>query len=180
MNNDNLIQLIYDDIQEVKKRLGGVDERLDGVDKRLDGMDKRFDGMDKRLDGMDERLDGIDERLDGIDERLDGMDKRLDGMDERLDGMDKRFDGMDKRFDRLEKQVQENTDAIRRVNLRIENEIIPSIGFIADGHLDLNRKMDRILETFEKNERDKEAMTLRLNHVEGEVGRLKEKVARLA
>ena len=52
--------------------------------------------------------------------------------------------------------------------------------FIADGHLDLNRKMDRILETFEKNEKDKETLTLRLNHVEGEVGRLKEKVAKLA
>ena len=33
---------------------------------------------------------------------------------------------------------------------------------------------------FEKNEKDKETLTLRLNHVEGEVGRLKEKVAKLA
>ena len=138
MNNENLIQLIYDDMQVMKKR--------------LDGMDKRFDGIDKRLDGMDKRFCGVDQQFVSINER----------------------------FDRLESKVQENTDAIRRINLRIENEIIPSIGFIADGHLDLNRKMDRILETFEKNEKDKETLTLRLNHVEGEVGRLKEKVAKLA
>ncbi|MGN1179571.1 MAG: hypothetical protein ACI4SD_00045, partial [Suilimivivens sp.] len=134
----------------------------------------------KRFDGMDERFEAVDKRFDGMDERFEAADKRFDGMDERFEAADKRSDGMDKRFDCLEKQIQENTDAIRKLNLRIENEIIPSIGFIADGHLDLNRKMDRILETFEKNERDKEAMTLRLNHVEGEVGRLKEKVARLA
>ena len=131
MNNENLIQLIYDDMQVMKKR--------------LDGMDKRFDGMDKRFCGVDQQFVSINER-----------------------------------FDRLESKVQENTDAIRRINLMIENEIIPSIGFIADGHLDLNRKMDRILETFEKNEKDKETLTLRLNHVEGEVRRLKEKVAKLA
>ena len=145
MNNENLIQLIYDDMQVMKKRLDGMDKRFDGIDERLDGMDKRFDGMDKRFCGVDQQFVSINER-----------------------------------FDRLESKVQENTDAIRRINLRIENEIIPSIGFIADGHLDLNRKMDRILETFEKNEKDKEALTLRLNHVEGEVGRLKEKVAKLA
>ena len=138
MNNENLIQLIYDDMQVMKKR--------------LDGMDKRFDGIDKRFDGMDKRFCGVDQQFVSVNER----------------------------FDRLESKVQENTDAIRRINLRIENEIIPSIGFIADGHLDLNRKMDRILETFEKNEKDKETLTLRLNHVEGEVGRLKEKVAKLA
>ena len=159
MNNENLIQLIYDDMQVMKKRL---------------------DGMDKRFDGIDERLDGMDKRFDGIDERLDGMDKRFDGMDKRFCGVDQQFVSVNERFDRLESKVQENTDAIRRINLRIENEIIPSIGFIADGHLDLNRKMDRILETFEKNEKDKETLTLRLNHVEGEVGRLKEKVAKLA
>ena len=159
MNNENLIQLIYDDMQVMKKR--------------LDGMDKRFDGIDERLDGMDKRFDGIDERLDGMDQRFDGMDKRFCGVDQQ-------FVSINERFDRLESKVQENTDAIRRINLRIENEIIPSIGFIADGHLDLNRKMDRILETFEKNEKDKETLTLRLNHVEGEVGRLKEKVAKLA
>ena len=145
MNNENLIQLIYDDMQVMKKRLDGMDKRFDGIDERLDGMDKRFDGMDKRFCGVDQQFVSINER-----------------------------------FDRLESKVQENTDAIRRINLRIENEIIPSIGFIADGHLDLNRKMDRILETFEKNEKDKEPLTLRLNHVEGEVGRLKEKVATLA
>ena len=145
MNNENLIQLIYDDMQVMKKRLDGMDKRFDGIDERLDGMDKRFDGMDKRFCGVDQQFVSINER-----------------------------------FDRLESKVQENTDAIRRINLRIETEIIPSIGFIADGHLDLNRKMDRILETFEKNEKDKETLTLRLNHVEGEVGRLKEKVAKLA
>ncbi len=107
-------------------------------------------------------------------------DKLIQLIYDDMQEMKKRLDGMDKRFDRLENKVQDNTDAIRRINLRIENEIIPSIGFIADGHLDLNRKMDRILETFEKNEKDKETLTLRLNHVEGEVGRLKEKVAKLA
>lgn len=134
MNNENLIQLIYDDMQEVKKQQVAI-----------------F----KRLGGMDERFGGMDERLDGIDERLDRMDER---------------------FDRLERQVHENTEGIRRINLCLENEIRPSIMRIAEGHLDLSRKLDEAI----KQDKEKEKMAVRLNFLEGRVDRLETKAAGLA
>lgn len=120
MNNENLIQLIYDDMQEVKKQQVAIC---------------------KRLDGMDERFDGIDER-----------------------------------FERLERQVHENTEGIRRINLCLENEIRPSIMRIAEGHLDLSRKLDEAI----KQDKEKEKMAVRLNFLEGRVDRLETKVAGLA
>ncbi len=154
MNEENLIKLIYDDMQEMKRQQKITNERLDGMDKRLDGMDKRLDGMDKRLDGID---------------------KRFDSMDKRFDSMDKRFDSMDKRFDSLEARVLENTEGIKRINLCLENEIRLSIMRIAEGHLDLSRKLDEAL----KIDQEKEKMALRLNFLEGKVERLESKVAGL-
>lgn len=113
MNNENLIQLIYDDMQEVKKQQVAICKRLDG---------------------------------------------------------------MDERFDRLERQVHENTEGIRRINLCLENEIRPSIMRIAEGHLDLSRKLDEAI----KQDKEKEKMAVRLNFLEGRVDRLETKVAGLA
>ena len=91
---------------------------------KLDLLIQKFAGVDKRLDGIDARLDGIDARLDGIDARLDGIDTRLDGVDARLDNME--------------------TD-IKDIKLTIENELRVNIQRIAEGHMDLDRKLREAL-----------------------------------
>ena len=84
---------------------------------KLDLLIQKFAGVDKRLDGIDARLDGIDARLDGIDTRLDGVDARLDNME---------------------------TD-IKDIKLTIENELRVNIQRIAEGHMDLDRKLREAL-----------------------------------
>ena len=88
----------------------------------------------------------------------------------------KRLDRVDKRFDGLEAKVLENTEEIRKINLCFENEIRPSIMRVAEGHLDLNRKLDEAL----KIDQQKETMALRLNFLEGKVERLETRAAGLA
>lgn len=161
MNTDNLIQLIYDDMQEMKKQQTITNERLDRIDKRFEKVDEHFKGIDKRFEKVDEHFKGIDKRFEKIDERFREIDER--------------FDSIDKRFDSLEAKVLENTEEIKKINLCLENEIRPSIMRIAEGHLDLNRKLDEAL----KIDQQKETMVLRLNFLEGKVERLETKVAGL-
>ncbi len=114
-------------------------------------------------------LEKMQKGFDRLDKRMDHMDKRLDGMDKRLDGMDKRLDGMDKRLDKLE-------HATRDIQLTIENEIRPNIQVIAEGHADINRKLDEAL----KVENEKEIMKIHLTYLENEVRRIKEKIGESA
>lgn len=169
MSENNLLELIY-------KETLGIKEQQINTNRRLDKVDERLDGIDERLDKVDERLDGIDERLDKVDERLDKMDERFDGIDERLDGMDERFEGMDKRFDGLTLLVTENARRLKNIELTLENEITPNIMRVAEAHLDLSRKLDDAL----KIDREKEMMVLKINILDGEVRRLKERVDCLA
>lgn len=127
MNGENLIQLIYDDMQEVK-RLQVI------TNKRLDGMDRRFDSLEARV-------------LDNTEE-----------------------------IKKVNLRLENHTEEIRKINLCLENEIRPSIMRIAEGHLDLNRKLDEAL----KIDKEKEKIVLRLNFLEGKVERLESKVAGLA
>ena len=114
-------------------------------------------------------LEKMQKGFDRLDKRMEHMDKRLDGMDKRLDGMDKRLDGMDKRLDKLE-------HATRDIQLTIENEIRPNIQVIAEGHADINRKLDEAL----KVENEKEIMKIHLTYLENEVRRIKEKIGESA
>ena len=116
-------------------------KELSKVNECLNRMDDRFDGVDRRLDKVDDRLDKMDDRFDRMDERLDKMDERFDRMDDRFDRMDDRFDKMDQRVDNLEKTTK---GELRAIKMYLENEIEPKISIVADGHIDLMRKFQKI------------------------------------
>lgn len=65
---------------------------------------------------------------------------------------------------------------IRDLQLTLENETNRNIQLIAEGHLDLNRKLDEAL----KVEANKEILLLRVNSLENEVRRLKERIEHIA
>lgn len=109
--------------------------------KELSKVNECLNRMDDRFDGVDRRLDKVDDRLDKMDDRFDRMDERLDKMDERFDRMDDRFDKMDQRVDNLEKTTK---GELRAIKMYLENEIEPKISIVAEGHIDLMRKFQKI------------------------------------
>ncbi len=61
---------------------------------------------------------------------------------------------------------------VRGLQLTLENETNRNIRIIAEGHLELNRKLDEAL----KVEAEKEMMHLRVNVLENDMRKVKEKV----
>ncbi len=72
----------------------------------------------------------------------------------------------------LRTEVKENSRHIKSIELTIENETNKSIEIIAEGHLDLSRKLDESL----KVNNEKEIMKLRLINLENEVRKIKEAI----
>ncbi len=83
--------------------------------------------------------------------------------------MDSRLDQMDSRLNKLESKVTE-------VQMTLENETNKEIRIIAEGHLDLSRKLDDAL----KVENEKEMLLLRVTRLENELRRLKQKIEEIA
>ncbi len=75
-------------------------------------------------------------------------------------------------LDKLSKLENKITD----IQLTIENETNRNIQIIAEGHLDLNRKLDEAL----KADTEKEMLMLRINRLENELRRVKERVDEIA
>ena len=80
-----------------------------------------------------------------------------------------RLDKMDSRLDKVEAKVTE-------VQMTLENETNKEIRIIAEGHLDLSRKLDDSL----KVENEKEMLLLRVNRLENEIRRIKQRIEDIA
>lgn len=72
----------------------------------------------------------------------------------------------------LKDGVQVLETKVKGLELTLENETNKNIRVVAEGHLDLNRKLDDAL----KVENEKELMHLRVNVLENDMRRVKEKV----
>lgn len=72
----------------------------------------------------------------------------------------------------LNGKVQVLEEDVRGLQLTLENETNRNIRIIAEGHLELNRKLDEAL----KVEHEKELMYLRVNVLENDMRIVKEKV----
>lgn len=109
----------------------GYQDLSDRMDKMDAKFDKRFDAMDRRFDVMEARQDRTEDRFDAMDSRIIAVERSL-VLDIRP------------RLDSLERGV-------KNINLKLENVIEPNIQIVAEGHLDLSRKLDVLLSYHEEN-----------------------------
>ncbi len=73
-------------------------------------------------------------------------------------------------------RIQELDKKIASIQLTLENETNRNIKLIAEGHLDLARKLDEAL----KIDNEKEMLMIKVNHLENEVRILKDRIERIA
>lgn len=73
-------------------------------------------------------------------------------------------------------ELKKLNDKITDIQLTLENETNRNIKIIAEGHLDLSRKLDESL----KIDNEKEMLLIRVNRLENEIRRLKSRVEEIA
>lgn len=73
-------------------------------------------------------------------------------------------------------KLSEMDNKITDIQLTLENETNRNIKIIAEGHLDLSRKLDEAL----KVENEKEMLLIRVNRLENELRRLKDRIDAIA
>jgi len=98
------------------------------------------------------------EKLDLILEKVSDIDKKVSDIDEKVNDMDKKVSDIDKR--------------LKKVEISLENETNKNIQLIAEGHLNLDRKLDEALKTLQPNT----MYHLKVNHLDGEVKKIKEAI----
>lgn len=103
------------------------------------------------------------QKLDLILDKISSVDTRLDGVDARFDRIDVRLDEMDARFDRIDTKIEDLELEVRAIKFIIENEISRNVKIIAEGHLDLSRKLSETIKIASDIEAKQEMQDIYLN-----------------
>ncbi len=106
----------------------------------------------------------------------DLLDKKLTPINERITNIEVKVNNMDQKFDNMELKVNKIELTTKKVELTLENETNRNIQIIAEGHLNLSRKLDDAL----KVENEREMLLIRLNRLENEMRLVKERLNEIA
>lgn len=121
---------------------------------------------------MTEETKMILEQLQKMDAHMQRMDNRLQAVETKVDALDTKVETLDEKVEVLDTKVKTLDTKVTEIQLTLENEVDRKIKIIAEGHLDLVRKLSEAL----KVEDEKEMLLLRMNMAEADIRRLKETV----
>ena len=161
------------DIKELQKGMNNLEMRMDRVEKCLDRLEQRMDAVEQRLDRLEQRMDAVEKRLDAVEKLLDAVEKRLDAVEKRLDAVEKRLDAVEQRMNAVENSLDKQEEEIRYIRLFQENHLQAQIRRIAEGHLDLYRKLLDALKILGEDE----LIHVRVNMLESDMKRVKDRLA---
>ena len=113
----------------------------------------------------EEMLVSLVENVKNINSTLNNMNKQFDDINNQI--------AETKQISEMKTDIQKMKNEIREISLTLENETNRNIKIIAEGHLDLSRKLDKALTV----ENEKEMALIRINMMENELRRIKEKLA---
>ena len=121
---------------------------------------------------LGEKVEGLERKTDELGEKVGSLERKTEELGNRVESLEKKTGELGNRVEKLEHRTDELGRMVKNTELILENETNRNIRMIAEGHLDLNRKLDSAL----RIENEKELLVVRVNILEGEVRRIKERM----
>ena len=107
-------------------------------------------------------------------DKLDMILEKLDGMDSEIKELRTDMSEVKGEVKKLNEDMSEVKDRVKNIEFALENEIRPNIMRIAEGHVDLSRKLQMVVKT----NNEFELLTVRVNVLESSVETIKKKLSR--
>ena len=92
-----------------------------------------------------EKLDLILEKVSNLDGKVNNLDEKVSDLGEKVSDLDGKVSDLDEKVNSLEIDLQEIKQRVIKTDLTIENEIRVNIQRVAEGHLDLSRKLNECI-----------------------------------
>ena len=141
-------------------------EQLHRMDDKIDLLSGDVSGLKSDVSGLKSDVTDLKSDVSGL--KSDVTVLKTDVSVLKSDVADLKIDVSD-----LKETTKRHGNELRSIKLMLENEIRPSIRIIAEGHLDLNRKMNDLIQMHT----DDEMFRLRVTALENDVREIKEHIA---
>ena len=142
----------------IEKTFHPIEYRLKCVEEELGGVRKELDGVKGEVNGVKQELNDVRSEVGGVNQELNDVRSEVGGVNQELNDIKSSVDGVEK--------------IVKDVQLTLENETNRNIQIIAEGHLDLSRKLDAAV----KIDNEKGILKLRVNRLESELEKTKSRL----
>ena len=126
---------------------------------------EKLDLLLNKVTSMEGKMTSIEGKMTSMEGKMTSMESEMTSMKGEITAVKNEMTSMKSKISSLEYRV---TD----IQLTLDNETNKGIKIIAEGHLDLSRKLNDVLRV----ESEKEMALLRLTVLENEVRRLRDKI----
>ena len=131
-----------------------------------------MESLERKTDELGEKVEDLEKKTDELGGRVESLEQKTEELGNRVESLEQKTEELGNRVEKLEHRTDELGQMVKSTELILENETNRNIRMIAEGHLDLNRKLDSAL----RIENEKELLVVRVNILEGEVRRIKERM----
>ena len=111
-------------------------------------------------------MQSMSQEIQSMHSDMQSMNQEIQSIRSDMQSMSQEIQSLNARVDRLEERVS-------NLEMTLENETNRNIRIIAEGHLDVMRKLDDALEVTN----EKEILLLRVSHLENEIQRIKKVIS---
>ena len=191
MTDREILLSLYNDMHEVKGCMTSLENRVANLESSMTILKNDVSGLKNDVSGLkndvSELKDDVSELKDDVSELKDdvsGLKKDVTGLKKDVIGLKKDVSGLKKDVSELKTDVSglKNDvsglkNDVTNIKMTLENETNRNIRIIAEGHSDLSRKFDEALKHEQQYHEERELLLVRVNSIENDVRRIKEKVA---
>lgn len=151
-------------------------QKLDLILTELQGVKGDVKGLKSEVEGLKGDVKVLKSDVEGLKGDVKGLKIELQNVKSEIQGMKSEMRDMKSDIKALKDDVRRLDRKVTEVEIHIETVTDRNISFIAEGHLDLNRKLDDAL----KVEHLKELYFIRTNMIDDEIRRIKDRLAKTA
>lgn len=123
----------------------------------------------EKLNLILEGIGEIKEDVRGLKEDVQGLKENVQVLKEDVQGLKEDVQGLKEDVQVLKEDVQSVKERVTLFEITLENETNRNIQLIAEGHMNLDRKLDEALKELHLNT----MYHLKVNHLDGEVTKMK-------
>lgn len=128
--------------------------------------------LKEMLTAMNQNIITMGKDIKRIDDKVDTLSNKVETISSDMEVMRSDMAIMRTDINRIDTNVTELKQRVTRIELTLENEVIPSIKRVAEGHFDLHRNLSNIQASIEIIEGKNELYDIYLKHHSNEIRKL--------
>lgn len=133
-------------------------------------LDRKLEPVLERMGTLENSMGTLKNSMDSLENQMVSLQNEVGLLHSEVGLLHNEVEALKYRVNSLESSVENMNMRLKCVEITLENETNPSIRIVAEGHLDLYRKLDEAM----KSDHDREILAIKLNYLDSEMRRWKE------